>query len=192
MSMTIVSRPRPTSRKQLPDYLSAEEVDGLLSVVDDGQARTLFLLEWRVGLRVSEALNLQVQDVNLRGDRPSLRIECGKGGKSREVPIHPDLAAVLHIYVGMIKEGPLFSGLSRPTAHRRMRDAFAKAKVLKLIGPKRGCSNHTLRHSPARHWLASGGPINVVSRWLGDASLANTLVYLQIVSDSSNLMDTVS
>ena len=189
--MTIVSRPRPTSRKQLPDYLSAEEVDGLLSVVDDVQARTLFLLEWRAGLRVSEALNLQVQDVNLRGDRPSLRIVCGKGGKSREVPIHRELAAVLHIYVGMIKEGPLFSGLSRPTAHRRMRDAFAKAKVLKLIGPKRGCSNHTLRHSAARHWLANGVPVNVVSTWLGHAQLATTMVYLQLLSDPGNLMGQV-
>ena len=103
--MTTVSRSRPTSR-QLPDYLSAEEVEGLLSVVDDVPSRVLFQIEWRAGLRVSEALHLQVQDVNLRAHRPSLRVVCGKGGRSREVPIHWDLAAALHIYVGMVREGP--------------------------------------------------------------------------------------
>ena len=42
---------------------------------------------------------------------------------------------------------------------------------------------HTLRHSAARYWLSSGIPINVVSRWLGHASLQTTLVYLEILPD---------
>ena len=77
--MTTVSQSRTTGR-QPPDYLSAQEIDGLLSVVDDVQSRVLFQIEWRAGFRVSEALHLQVRDVNLRGDRPCLRVTCGKGG----------------------------------------------------------------------------------------------------------------
>ena len=188
--MTTVSRSRPTSR-QLPDYLSAEEVEGFLSVVDDVPYRMLFQVEWRAGLRVSEALHLQVQDVNLHGDRPSLRVVCGKGGKSREVPIHRDLAAALHVYVGMIKDGPLFAGLSRPTAHRRLQETFAIAQALKLIGPKRRCSNHTLCHSAVRHWLASGIPINVVRNWLGHSRLTSTMVYLELFSDPGDLISQV-
>ena len=42
---------------------------------------------------------------------------------------------------------------------------------------------HTLRHSAARHWLSSGIPINVVSRWLGHAGLQTTLIYLEILPD---------
>ena len=58
----------------------------------------------------------------------------------------------------MIKDGPLFAGLSRPTARRRLQEAFATAQALKLIGPKRQCSNHTLRHSAARHWAGQRHP----------------------------------
>ena len=49
------------------------------------------------------------------------------------------------------------------------------------VGRKVG--THTLRHSAARHWLSSGIPINVVSRWLGHASLQTTLIYLEILPD---------
>ena len=91
----------------------------------------------------------------------------------------------------MIKDGPLFAGLSRPTARRRLQEAFATAQALKLIGPKRRCSNHTLRHSAARHWLASGIPINVVRNWLGHSRLTSTMVYLELFSDPGDLISQV-
>ena len=136
----------------------------------------LFLLQWRAGLRVSEALDLEVEDVNLRGNQPSIRVVSGKGGKPREVPVHQELVVTLQFYMCAIKRGRLFPGISRPTAHRRFKEAMATAQRRRLIGPKRGCSNHTLRHSAARHWLVSGVPINVVSAWLGHANLSTTMV----------------
>ena len=191
MSMAIVSRPRPTSRKQLPDYLSAEEVDGLLSVVDDVQARTLFLLEWRAGLRVSEALNLQVQDVNLRGDRPYLRVECRNEKKPRKVPVHRELLPSLDLFVRLRGKGPLFPNLSWTTAHHHLQETFVKAQDKGLVGRKRHCSNHTLRHSAARHWLANGIPVNVVNNWLGHSRLTSTMVYLELFSDPGDLTSQV-
>ena len=50
---------------------------------------------------------------------------------------------------------------------------------------------HTLRHSAARHWLMNGVPINLVSVWLGHASLQTTLVYLKIIADPGNWMERV-
>ena len=189
--MTIVSQAR-TPRRQLPEWLSADEVRGLLSVVADSRAKLLFQVEWRAGLRVSEALNLQVRDVNLTGSRPSLRVVYGKGGWSREVPVHDELGVVLEVYLSMIKDGPIFQNISRPTAHRRLKDAFAKARELMLVGPKRRLSNHVLRHSAARHWLANGVPINVVSAWLGHAHLETTMIYLEVLSDPNDMMGQVS
>ena len=188
--MTTVSRSRPTSR-QLPNYLSAEEVEGLLSVVDDVPYRMLFQVEWRAGLRVSEALHLQVQDVNLRGDRPSLRVVCGKG---REVPGSTDTPrpggrpACLRRH----DQGrPPVRGSEPPHSPPPPAGGFATAQALKLIGPKRRCSNHTLRHSAARHWLASGIPINVVRNWLGHSRLTSTMVYLELFSDPGDLISQV-
>ena len=180
------------ARRKLPEWLSADEVRGLLSVVSDAQAKLLFQVEWRAGLRVSEALGLKVQDVNLTGTRPSLRVVCGKGGWSREVPVHEELATVLGIYLSVLKDGPLFRHLSRATAHRRLKEAFEKARQLRLVGPKRRLSNHVLRHSAARHWLASGVPINVVSAWLGHAHLETTMIYLEVLSDPNDMMSNVS
>ena len=188
--MTFVSLAKP--RKQLPDYLTSSEVEIILALVEKGASKLLFQIQWRADLRVSEALNLNAGDLNLRESQPSLRVVSGKGGKAREVPVHKDLSMALQVYAAMVSKGPLFPKLSRPTAHRHLKTAFDKAQEMNLVGPKRRVSCHTLRHSAARHWLASGVPINVVSRWLGHASLANTLVYLQIVTDPSNLMDTVS
>ena len=66
-----------------------------------------------------------------------------------------------------------------------------KSQNLGAIPAGRKVATHTLRHSAARHWLASGIPINVVSRWLGHASLQTTLIYLQILPDPLGDMDRV-
>ena len=72
-----------------------------------------------------------------------------------------------------------------------MKKAYEQAYGKGLVPPGRSISNHTLRHSAARHWLASGIPINTVSVWLGHAHLQTTLVYLQILPDPNNLIDAV-
>ena len=59
------------------------------------QGRLLILIQWRAGLRVSEALGLEVGDLQLEGERPTLRVRYAKGGKSRLVPVHLELKAAL-------------------------------------------------------------------------------------------------
>ena len=60
-----------------------------------------------------------------------------------------------------------------------------------LIGRNQYCSNHTLRYLVARHWLANGVPINVVSNWLGHSHLASTMVYLELFPDPGDLISQV-
>ena len=57
----------------------------------DPKAELLILLQWRAGLRLSEALNVAASDFSLDADMPALRVRMGKGGKSRIVPVHPEL-----------------------------------------------------------------------------------------------------
>ena len=128
-------------------------------------------------------------DLDLDGDNPTLRVRSGKGGKSRLVPVHPELAAALRTRLdfGDIRRGPIFD-TSRSTAWRWLKLALDRAIQLNQIPSGRKIGTHTLRHSAARHWLASGVPINHVSRWLGHSSIQTTLVYLELLPDPSGYM----
>jgi integrase len=179
-------------RASLPEYLELPEINALIHAASHAQARLLMLVQWRAGLRVSEALALEVADLDLDGDRPALRVREGKGGKDRVVPVHPELAAGLRNFLAYsnVKRGPLCDA-SRSTAWRWLKLALVRAVELGAIPQGRKVGTHTLRHSAARHWLASGVPINHVSLWLGHSSIQTTLIYLEILPDPSGFMDRV-
>jgi integrase len=124
-----------------------------------------------------------VADLSLDGERPTLRVRHGKGNKSRLVPVHPELGAALRTAVAYGGRKGRLVEATRSTAWRWVKHALDRAVQLGQIPPGRRVGTHTLRHSAARHWLSSGVPINVVSRWLGHASLQTTLIYLAILPD---------
>ena len=62
----------------LPEYLEAQEIQGILAAAPNSRARLLMLLQWRAGLRVSEALALEAADRSLNSDQPTLRVRQGK------------------------------------------------------------------------------------------------------------------
>ncbi len=172
------SRPKP-----LPEYLEAHEVDALLRAAPNARARLLFLVQWRAGLRVSEALALEVRDLSLDSGLPTIHVRQGKGAKPRIVPVHPELHSALasSLQFGNIVQGDRLFSASRSTADRWIR--AAKAKAAGAIPTDRRISSHTLRHSYARHLLVNGIPINYLSRWLGHSSIQTTLIYLELVPD---------
>ena len=152
-------RPKP-----LPEYLEAHEVDALIRASPNSRAALLFLVQWRAGLRVSEALALEVRDLSLDSDLPTIRVRQGKGSKARMVPVHPELHSALasSLQFGNITQGDKLIKASRSTADRWIR--AAKAEEAGAIPAGRRISSHTLRHSYARHLLVNGIPINYVSR----------------------------
>lgn len=172
------------TRRGLPEYLEKTEIEALLRAAPHPKAALLQLLQWRAGLRISEALALEPQDLTLDGERPTLKIRHGKGNKPRLVPVHPELGAALRTalaYSG-VKKGPII-GVSRATGWRWVQASLKRAQELGAIPQGKKFGTHALRHSAARHWLSSGVPINVVSRWLGHARLQTTLIYLEILPD---------
>ena len=180
-----VERQSPGSkRRTLPEYLDKHEVDALIKAAPHPKAALLMLVQWRAGLRVSEALAVEMSDIKLNSERPTLRIRQGKGGRTRLVPVHDQLSSAFSnaIAYGQVRRGRIIE-VTRSTAWRWVRDAAELAMDLGSISEGRRIGTHTLRHSAARHWLSSGIPINVVSRWLGHASLQTTLVYLEILPD---------
>ena len=178
--------------KKLPEYLEAHEAQALIRAADDPRARLLMMEQWRAGLRVSEALALEVADLSLDAELPTIRVRQGKGRKSRIVPVHPELGAAFSVALsyGNISEGRIIEA-HRSTAWRWVQRAHVRAEQLGAIPPGREIGNHTLRHSYARHLLMNGIPINYLSKWLGHSSIQTTLIYLELVPDPSGSLATV-
>ena len=178
--------------KPLPQYLEAHEVNSIIRAADDPRARLLMLEQWRAGLRVSEALALEVADLSLDVELPTLRVRSGKGRKARVVPVHPELGAAFQtaLAYGNVSEGRIIDA-HRTTAWRWVQKAHAKAEQLEAIPPGREVGTHTFRHSYARHLLMNGIPINYLSRWLGHSSIQTTLIYLELVPDPTGSLASV-
>ena len=85
----------PKRQKRIPEYLEPDEVSAIIRAAPNPKAKLLMLEQWRAGLRVSEALDLEVRDLSLDTTSPTLRVRSGKGGKSRLVPVHPELHGAL-------------------------------------------------------------------------------------------------
>ena len=140
--------------------------------------------KWRAGLQFSEALDFEVRDLSLDTAPPTLRVRSGKGGKTRLVPVHPELHGALSsaLAYGDISQGRIIEAHTT-TAWRWVRTAVKRAEELGAISPGKRVSTHTLRHSYARHLLMNGVLINYLSRWLGHSSIQTTLIYLELVPD---------
>ena len=178
--------------KPLPQYLEAHEVNAIIRAADDPRSRLLMLEQWRAGLRVSEALALEVADLSLDTELPTIRVRSGKGRKARIVPVHPELGTAFQtaLAYGNVSEGRIIDA-HRSTAWRWVQKAHSKAEQLGAILPGREVGTHTFRHSYARHLLMNGIPINYLSRWLGHSSIQTTLIYLELVPDPSGSLAAV-
>ncbi len=202
-------------RQSIPEYLESPEIDAVIQFAPHPEARILMMLQWRAGLRIAEALDIQVADIHLGAgpielgavanaadiyidvapnstDVPHLRVRFGKGSRSRLVPLHPELATQLANFMlyNRQKTGHLVKAHTS-TAWRWYKLAAKAAVEANVLTPGRKVATHTLRHSAARHWLANGVPINQVSLWLGHASLQTTLIYLQLLPDTGKWMERV-
>lgn len=179
---------------RVPEYLEKSEIEALIACCppDDARQQLLILLQWRAGLRRTEATNLARSDLFLDGETPTLKVRQGKGNKARIVPVHPELRSALKAYVWARPKGDTLLGVTdSTTVWRWVKAAAARAVSEGKIPAGRKIATHTLRHSAARHWLANGVPINVVSRWLGHANLAVTMRYLEILPDPVGHMERV-
>jgi site-specific recombinase XerD len=165
--------------RRLPTVLSVEEVDALLTCTPNLKHRTFLMTLYSTGLRLSEAANLKIEDID--SGRTQLRVTRGKGSKERIVPLSPRLLTELRIYWTEYRPTLyLFPGKipSRPYAatsiQKAIKAAARRAKILKNVTP------HVMRHSYATGLLEAGVDILTISRLLGHASFVTTMVYLHV------------
>lgn len=175
------SLPRLRKLKKLPTVLSHEEVRRLLRSCNDLRTKSLLSLIYSAGLRISEACNLELCDLD--GDRMLIHIRQGKGGKDRYVPLARNMVPLLRLYYREYKPvrylfNGTFSGSLMPSP-----DFYRQFKlVARLAGIYKHVTPHTLRHSYATHLLEMGADILQVKELLGHASLKSTMIYLHVTT----------
>jgi site-specific recombinase XerD len=175
--------PTPKRQRRLPTVLSVEEVRRLIGGAQNLFHRTMLMTLYGAGLRRSELCQLKVR--NIDSQRMVLRIERGKGGVDREVPLSPTLLVALREYYRWMRpQTYLFPGTQdgwradKPITPRVIWDAVRFAA--RAAGIDRRVSPHTLRHSYATHLLEAGADLRTIQVLLGHADLTHTTVYLHL------------
>jgi site-specific recombinase XerD len=174
--------------RTLPCILSKEEVFRILDHVTTFHNYTFLSTVYACGLRISEALGLQVSDVD--SQRMMIHVHRGKGAKDRYVPLPHETLALLRRYWLTHKNAVLvFPALGRghnngptattPMAIESVQGAFRRAKVAASI-TKRRVSVHTLRHCYATHLLEAGVNPRIIQRYMGHSQLETTMVYFHL------------
>ena len=177
--------------KPLPKYFSQDEVQQLLSEElrrEDYTVWFLCLLLWNTGMRVSEALSVEVKDIDLRGR--VLRVKTLKRQNHiRVIPLQNSFVGEVSIWINekaLKRKDKLFS-FNRVTAFNKTKKACKFAK----LNDERG-HPHTFRHSFAINCIMHGVPITVLREWLGHRDITKTLIYTQILAqDSREFMENV-
>lgn len=166
---------------KLPSILSADEVKRIIQATGNLKQRTLLMVIYGAGLRVSEAVKLRINDIDRA--RMTLHIRCSKGGKDRYVVLSP---VVLRALICFWKNCPFddYIFTSQRTSGKPMTTANA-AHIFKLSKAKAGVTKaggiHSLRHAFATHLLELGTDIFAIKEWLGHASIQSTVRYLAFV-----------
>ena len=184
---------------KLPDTLSEQEINNLISAIDLSKAegeRNRAMLEtmYSCGLRVSELIDLKISDLFF--DEGFIKI-VGKGNKERFIPIHFSAQKYIILYMNEIRtqlkikkgfEDTLFlnrrgKSLSRQMIFMILKDLAIKIDLNKKISP------HTFRHSFATHLLKNGADLRAIQQMLGHESITTTEVYVHL--DTSYLKEIV-
>mgnify|MGYP001792035754 CR=1 FL=1 len=186
----------------LPVVLSREEVQAVLQAVTHPRFRACLGLIYHCGLRVGEAVGIEVRDLReSKTDHPRLHVRNGKGGRDRFVPITPRMIRELrtwwitHRHPTWIFPGPGTGWRERGhTAEEAARQATACLSVSAVQNTFRlaraqsrinvAATVHTLRHSYATHLLEEGVSLRQISQYLGHASLDTTVIYTHLTSIS--------
>lgn len=188
--MSLVHRPK--QGRHLPKVLTAKEIEALLQAPDTSSPhglrdRAIFELMYATGLRVTELVQLKLEDLHLElGFIQTL----GKGDKERLVPLIDEAIEWLEAYLEQVR--PSFLRLAGSSSPREVflterGKAFTRQGIWKnlnkyvaLAGIKQTVSPHMLRHSFATHLLENGADLRMVQELLGHADISTTQIYTHI------------
>lgn len=193
--MTLIRTPRQA--KRLPKAISVEQIEQLIATPDDGDVlgardRAMLTTLYFTGLRVSELVDLNIEDLDLENEMIRVR---GKGKKERLVPIIRNAQVAIRHYIEVLRNDARFAHCWGPGATGkplfinkhggRLSSRSVRRKLdkyLREVGLDPAISPHTLRHSFATHMLDNGADLRSVQELLGHRSLSTTQTYTHLTT----------
>nr|WP_170169505.1 site-specific tyrosine recombinase XerD [Salana multivorans] len=183
----------PRTVRRLPKAISVGQVEALLEAASVGEGpaplrdRALLELLYSTGARISEAVSLAVDDVDLDAENPVVQV-TGKGRRTRIVPVGSHAVRALGAYLVQARPGLAAKGRGGPALFLGLRGApLSRQSAWAILqqaaeraGLAEGVSPHTLRHSFATHLLEGGADVRVVQELLGHASVTTTQLYTHV------------
>jgi len=172
--LTLVPPPR-----QLPRYLTQDQLRRFFAAISSVRDRALFALIYHHALRVGEVALLGRPDVDI--ERRRIVVRRLKGGAWGEQPLFPATEVLLCRYLVAERppeDGPLFPGRLGPLKKRQIQALFVHYRTLADLPRTHGC--HSLRHSIATHLLDAGVSLEFIQDHLGHQSIRSTSIYARI------------
>ena len=190
--------PRNKGLRYPPDPPTVEEIIAVMRAAGDSpeglRLRSVIVVLWRAGLRISEALALAESDLDRT--RGAVVVRQGKGGRRREVGMDRWAWEQLYPWLGLrstLPVGALFCVLRGPTRGRSCAPAGIRIQLrntARAAGVRRRFAPHQLRHAHAVEMSREGVPLLVIQRQLGHADLGITSAYLRGI-DNTEIIHTV-
>lgn len=180
--------PMYKGKRRLPKILSEEELNVFFNACENYEYKTIFMMIYGSGLRISEATNLRVEDIDSKNMR--LFIRNGKGERERYTVLPKASLEMLRKYYKIYKpkhpEGYLFLNESgRPLTVERLRVFFRKYR--KKAGISEDFIVHSLRHSFATKLVEEGVPLVQVKELLGHSCIRSTMTYVHVANNNQKV-----
>lgn len=165
-------------------YLNFKEASKIVNEIESPVVQVFYQVLYYTGLRKSEALNLSIDDVDLKEN--FIFVKNGKGGKNRRVPISKKLKKILGNYLENTKVSKINSFFATPKSgnlssqylERRLKEALKRLKL-----EKKGITTHTFRHSFASNLVKKKVNLKVIQKLLGHSDITVTAIYLNADMD---------
>ncbi len=179
------------SEKKLPEILTQKETDLLLMQPDINDPKgcrdkAMFELLYATGIRVSELIGLNIDDINLEVGI----IRCTGSKNERVIPLYDSAIKTVELYIKKVRAYSVYDDYERAlfinmNGQRLTRQGFWKIikQYTKQAGIKKGITPHTLRHSFAAHLLENGAQLKDIQQMLGHSDISSTQVYAQIMKN---------
>jgi len=186
---------------KIVDYLEEKELQAVLDSIDINSRsgvrdRALFMLLYNTGARASEIVGLKLDDLRL-ADTAQISL-LGKGRKPRSCPLWPETVTVLQAYLHHRRPKTIETQQVFLNANGNPITRFGIRHITRKYGIKaqlkcptiktKTVNPHTIRHTTAMHLLRSGNDVNMISYWLGHASINTTHIYIELDMDMKRKM----
>lgn len=185
--------PIPKEEKKPPRFASVAQIESLLkqpnvSTAQGLRDRALLEVIYSAGLRISEALDLEIRDVNF--EEGFIHVRNGKGGKARTIPIGATASQWLSRYIVEGRKKLLSCSCTQLIFLNQSGERFSRQQAATAVrayarsaGLPAWVTPHLLRHCCASHMLAGGAKLPYIQEQLGHACMESTRIYLAVRSD---------